>query len=266
MYKELDRNSNKRTEKIQLSKQDPFSILMLGVDKRAGDSGRSDSMIILTVNSELKSIKMLSIPRDMRTAIIGHGTIDKINHAYAFGGIKMSMDTVENFLDIPIDYFMEINMEGFKDVVDAVGGVTVKNNLDFTYENIHFPKGTLTLNGHDALAYSRMRYEDPNGDFGRQERQRQIIQGVIKKSSSVSSLTNYRDILNSLGQNIKTNLSFTDMINIPKNYRDASENIEQLSITGKGKRIDGIYYYIVSKKEQKNIQNQLKKHLAIKEN
>ena len=191
MYKDLNRNTDKRNENLQLSKQEPFSILMLGVDERKGDSGRSDSIIILTVNPEIKSVKMLSIPRDTRTEIIGHGTLDKINHAYAFGGIKMSMDTMENFLDIPIDYFMEINMEGFKDIVDAVGGVTVENNLDFTYENVHFAKGTINLDGVDALKYSRMRYEDPNGDFGRQERQRQIIQGILKKGASISTLANY---------------------------------------------------------------------------
>lgn len=264
MYKDLNRNTDKRNEKLQLSKQEPFSILMLGVDERKGDSGRSDSIIILTVNPELKSVKMLSIPRDMRTEIIGHGTLDKINHAYAFGGIRMSMDTIENFLDIPIDYFMEINMEGFKDIVDAVGGVTVENNLDFTYENVHFARDTIYLDGVDALKYSRMRYEDPNGDFGRQERQRQIIQGILKKGASISTLANYSTILDALSKNIQTNLAFNDMVDIQKNYRDASANIEQLSIKGKGTLIDGIYYFIVPKEEQQNIQTQLKEHLAIK--
>ena len=122
-------------------------------------------MIVLTVNPELKSVKMLSIPRDTRTEIVGHGTTDKINHAYAFGGIPMSMDTVENFLDIPIDYYLEINMESFNDIVNAVGGITVENNLDFTYENVHFAKGTITLDGESALKYSRMRYDNPNGDI-----------------------------------------------------------------------------------------------------
>lgn len=263
MYKEVKHHTNKRQEEIQLSKQESFSVLMLGVDERKGDRGRSDSIIVLTVNPKLKSVKMLSVPRDTRTNIIGHGTVDKINHAYAFGGVKMSMDTIENFLNIPIDYYLEINMEGFKDIVDAVGGVTVKNNLDFTYENVHFPIGTLTIDGTKALKFSRMRYDDPKGDFGRQERQRQIIQGIIHKGASISSLANYQNILDALSKNIQTNLTFDDMINIQKNYRDASDHIEQMTIKGNGKRINGIYYLIVSKEEQKNIQTQLRKHLAL---
>ncbi len=264
MYIDLDQNSDKRNHELVLTKQEPFSVLMLGIDEREGDSGRSDSMIVLTVNPELKSLKILSIPRDTRTEIIGQNTTDKINHAYAFGGVKMSIDTVENFLDIPIDYFLEVNMDGFKDIVDAVGGVTVQNNLDFTYDNVHFKKGTINLDGVDALKYSRMRYEGPKGDFSRQERQRQIIQAVIKKGASFSTLTNYKDILDVLSKNVKTNLTFGDMIDIQKNYRDATANLEQMKIKGKDMNIDNIYYYIVSKEEQQNIQSQLKVHLAIK--
>ena len=160
MLTSMDRNTDKQTNQLEQTGKKPFSVLLLGVDERVGDSGRSDSIIVLTVNPELKSIKMLSIPRDTRTEIIGQGTTDKINHAYAFGGIPMSVDTVEHFLGIPIDYYLEINMEGFKEIVDAVGGITVDNNLDFTSGNVHFAKGTITLDGEKALIYSRMRYED----------------------------------------------------------------------------------------------------------
>lgn len=239
-------------------------MLMLGVDERDGDKGRSDTMIVLTVNPQKKSVKMLSIPRDTRTEIIGHGTQDKINHAFAFGGAKMSMDTVENFLDIPIDYYMKINMEGFKDIVDAVGGVTVQNDLDFTSDGIHFAKGTQTLTGKEALAYSRMRHDDPSGDFGRQSRQRAIIEAVIKEGASLSSLTKYDEVFDALGNNIQTNLTFDDMMDIQKNYRDASKSITQSSINGNGTKIDGIYYYIVSDEEKEKVQSELKEQLSIK--
>ena len=84
---------------------------------------------------------MLSLPRDTRTDIIGHGTIDKMNHAYAYGGIPMSIKTVEGFLDIPIDYYVKMNMEGFQEIVNAVGGVTVENDMDLAYKGYSFPKG-----------------------------------------------------------------------------------------------------------------------------
>lgn len=193
---------------------------------------------------------MLSIPRDTRTEIVGHGTTDKINHAYAFGGVAMSMDTVENFLDIPIDYYMQINMEGFKDIVDAVGGVTVNNDLDFTYEGVHFPKGQISLNGKDALKFSRMRYEDPRGDFGRQLRQRLIIQAVIKEGASLNTLTNFGNIFEALGQNIKTNISFDEMVDIQANYKSAANDIDQLTISGTGQTINKVWYLVVNDEEK----------------
>lgn len=262
----IDREkSEKRAEEIALSKKEPFSLLMLGVDERKGDKGRSDTMIVLAVNPGTNSVKMLSIPRDTRTEIIGYGTTDKINHAYAFGGMKMSMDTVENFLDIPIDYYMQINMEGFKDIVDAVGGITVNNDLDFTYEGVDFNKGNITLNGEQALKYSRMRYEDPRGDYGRQLRQRQIIQQVINEGASVSTLANYGDIFSALGKNVKTNLTFDEMMDIQKNYRSAAKKVDQMTIKENGTKINGIYYGIVSEEEKQRVQNEMKAQLEINE-
>lgn len=264
MHQPIDRkHSAKRTDPVALTKKQPFSVLMLGVDERQGDKGRSDTIIVLTVNPNNKSVKMLSIPRDTRTEIVGKGKLDKINHAYAFGDIPMAMDTVEKFLDIPIDYYMKINMEGFKDIVDAVGGVTVQNNLDFTEGKYHFPVGEVTLNGDKALSFSRMRHEDPNGDFGREERQRLIIQAIIRKGASVSSLTNYNSIFQSIGKNVKTNLTFDEMVDIQKNYKDVGSNIQQMKISGTGTRINNIYYLLIAPEEQKRVQNELKAQLEL---
>ncbi|WP_108669014.1 LytR family transcriptional regulator [Peribacillus acanthi] len=237
----------------KLSKKEPFSVLLLGVDEREGDSGRSDTMIVMTVHPENKSVKMVSIPRDTRTEIVGRGKEDKINHAYAFGGPEMSIATVENFLNIPIDYYMKLNMEGFKDIVDAVGGVTVQNDLDFTYNGTHFPKGEIKLDGESALKYSRMRYDDSRGDFGRQQRQRQIIQAVMKEGASLSSLANYDDIFKVIGKNVKTNMTFSEMMDIQKNYKDATKTVEQIAVKGKGTKIDGVYYLLVSDEERQRV-------------
>lgn len=264
MHQPIERKqSEKRPEPVTLKEKDPFSVLMLGVDEREGDKGRSDTIIVLTVNPNTNSAKMLSIPRDTRTEIVGIGKEDKINHAYAFGGVPMAMDTVENFLDIPIDYYLQINMDGFKDIVDAVGGVTVNNTLDFTYSKVHFPEGEIKLNGNDALIFSRMRKQDPRGDFGRQTRQRQIIQGVIKEGASLSTLTNFSDIFTALGTNVKTNLTFDQMVDIQKNYKDVGGNIEQMEIKEQGTKIDKIYYGIVSPEEKQRVQNELKAQLEL---
>lgn len=255
--------SEKRNEEIQLTKKEPFSILILGIDQFEGDRGRSDTIIVLTVNPEQSSIKMLSIPRDTRTEIVGYGMDDKINHAFAFGGAEMAIATAENFLDMPIDYYIQINMEGFIELIDSLGGVTIYNDLEFTENGNHFPKGELTLNGEDALVFSRMRHEDPRGDFGRQLRQRQIIQAVLKEGASLSSIVNYKEMLNILGENIKTNLKFEEIVNIQKNYRSATNEIEQLSIEGSNAIINGIYYFIVSDEEKQRIQTELKTHLNL---
>lgn len=123
--------SERRTEAVNPSK-DNFSVLLLGDDARPGEKGaRTDAMLVATFNKDKNSIILTSIPRDMRVELIGRGTLDKINHAHAYGGLDMSIDTVEHFLDIPIDYYGWVNFEGLIEVVDALGGIEVDVQLDF---------------------------------------------------------------------------------------------------------------------------------------
>ncbi|MCJ7842440.1 LytR family transcriptional regulator [Lederbergia sp. NSJ-179] len=264
VHKPINRTPEvKRPSELSLQEKEPFSVLMLGVDERPGDKGRSDTMVVLTINPDKNSMEMLSIPRDTRVEIVGHGTVDKINHAYAFGDVEMSMNTVEKFLDIPIDYYIKMNMDGFKDIVNAVGGISVQNDLDFSQGGHHFPKGTLDLDGDAALSFARMRKQDARGDFGRQMRQRQVIEGVMNKGANISALWKYDDVLRALSNNVETNLSMDDMVNIQKNYAGARRKIEQLEIKGSGSTIDGIWYYIVPEEERTNIQTHLKEHLGL---
>lgn len=261
IHKPIERETEKREETLALEKQEPFSILLLGVDERENDRGRSDTMITVTVNPERQNVKMLSIPRDTLTEIVGRGFDDKINHAYAFGGPEMSMDTVENLLDIPIDYFVKINMEGFADLVDAVGGVKVNNTFAFTYEGKHFPLGEIELSGEDALKYTRMRYEDPNNDFGRQQRQRQVIEAIAKEGISITSITNYQKIFDALGKNLETNMTLSEIMDIQKNYRNALNSIDQLAVDSSDTLINNIYYGIIEDEEISRIQAELQEHL-----
>jgi len=264
MHEPIERErSEKRPDELSFTEKQPISILLIGVDERKNDRGRADSLIVMTVNPKKQSIEMLSIPRDTRTMIVGKGKEDKINHSYAFGGVEMTLATVEQFLDIPIDYYIKVNMESFKDIVDAVGGVTVNNSFAFEYEGESFPKGEITLNGEKALKYARMRYDDPRGDFGRQDRQKQVIEAIIKKGASFSSLANYNDILEAIGKNIKTNLTFEEMKQIQANYKEARRHIEQLHMQGKGQKINGVYYLIVSEEERAAISQRLKTHLEM---
>lgn len=256
--------SAKREEAVDVTAKEPFSALILGVDEREGDVGRSDTMIVLTVNPALQTTKMLSIPRDTYTEIVGQGFKDKINHAYAFGGIEMSMKTVENLLDIPIDYVAQVNMESFVDIVDIVGGITVNNTFAFDYEGETFSIGELELDGEKALKYVRMRYDDPSGDFGRQNRQKQVIQGVLKEAISVQTVLNYQSIFKTLEANVQMNVMFDDLRSIQKNYASSFKNIEQLYLNnGAGKMMNNIYYYMPNDSELEEIQKILQEHLEI---
>ncbi|MFB6588499.1 LytR family transcriptional regulator [Bacillus thuringiensis] len=265
VHKPLDRDkSDKRDKKVEIADNKPISILLMGVDQEGNGTGRSDSLMLFTLNQKTKSMKITSIPRDSYTEIVGKGKKDKINHAYAFGGIDMAVKTVENFLNVPVDHYIEVNMAGFKDIVDAVGGVEVNNDLEFTSREQHFAKGNIHLNGETALKYTRMRYEDPRGDFGRQMRQRQVIQAVIKKGASVSSLASYGDVLKAIEKNVKTSLTQDQMFDIQKNYKDCMENSEEIQIPGDGhKAADGIWYYYVPDAAKQDITNKLRAHLEL---
>lgn len=264
MYTPIEREkSEKRPQEVDMESGDPLAFLLMGVDARGADRGRTDTLMVLTVNPQENSMKMLSIPRDTRTEIVGRGFQDKINHAYAFGGPEMSINTVENFLDIPIDYFITVNMEGFKEIVDALGGVTVDNDFAFTQSGYTFEEGELFLNGDEALAYSRMRKQDPRGDFGRNDRQRKVVMGMVDAGAQISNLTRTGPILKSLGNNLSTNLSFEEMLQIANNYRNARHNVEELQLSGSGTMIDSIYYYIVPEEERIRVSNELKEHLGM---
>lgn len=256
--------SEKRVEAVDVAEQHPFSALILGVDERDDDVGRSDTMILLTVNPTEGTSKMLSIPRDTYTEIAGLNKKDKINHAYAFGGMEMSVLTVEKLLDIPIDYVAKVNMEGFMEIVDFVGGITVDNTFEFTSRGKTFAEGPIFLNGEQALTYVRMRYTDPNGDFGRQNRQKQVIQQVIDKGISLNNLFNYQSALEILKNNVTMNITFDEIQNIQRNYGNSLGNIEQLYFeNGQDRQIGGIYYYIPDESELSEIRKTFKMHLGL---
>lgn len=270
MHKPISRTvSQKRTTEVKFSKKDPITILLVGVDKRKGDSGRTDSMIVATVNPAKKTTTLVSIPRDTKTKIVStskpsKNRITKINAAYAYGGIEMTIDTVENFLNVPIDYYVQVNMEGFKDIVNAVGGIDVNNQYAFELDGVTLKKGPQHLNGLQALEYARMRHEDPRGDFGRQDRQKEVITKVIHKGASISTLTNYNHILTALEDNIETNLTMDDIIGIQSNYKAAAKTINKVEIAGDGKNTTSGWYYFVSDKTRQELSNQLREQLNLK--
>ncbi|MCD9023686.1 LCP family protein [Cohnella silvisoli] len=253
----INKEVAQRLRHPNLSAEEPFSILLLGVDERAGDRGRSDTMILLTVQPKKKSATALSIPRDTRVIMPNTGKYDKINHAYAFGGTSLAVEAVEHLFGVPIAYYMKTNMEGLVSIVDTVGGVDIDNPRKFDFVGYSFAAGPQHLNGEQALAYSRMRKEDPQGDFGRTQRQRQVLANVVDRVVSVNSITKLPRLLSHLSEFVRTNLTSQNMIDLALNYRPAINNVETLYINGQGQMIKGIYYYVVKPEERQKIQQHL---------
>jgi polyisoprenyl-teichoic acid--peptidoglycan teichoic acid transferase len=273
LYSQVNKAATKMHEKIdwvgsgnqkeKIDQKKPLTILLMGVDERAGDKGRSDTLIVMKLNPKDDSMTMLSIPRDTRVEIVGRGTKDKINHSYAFGGTKMTVETVENFLDLKLDYYIKVNMEALSEIVDALGGITVNNNLTWSDEGYYkkgyvYQKGEITLDGPKTLGYVRMRHLDNRGDFGRQDRQRQVINAIIDKGASISSINKVDNILEVLGERVKTNMTFEEMKDIQQGYSSARKNKKTLSIQGSGKKIDGVYYWVPTDESVGKVQEALK--------
>ncbi|MHC5248869.1 LCP family glycopolymer transferase [Enterococcus sp. LJL90] len=277
-YESVERISEtKRSEEVDYSSLEPISILLMGVDTdvertEEGDTGRTDSMMVVTINPGTGQTTMVSIPRDTLVEMdYQYGNVyiqyDKINAAYAYGGAALAMKTVEDLLDIPIDHYATVNMDGMADLIDAVGGVTVNNAFAFDLNMEHFDEGELQLTGKRAVEYARMRYEDPNGDYGRQERQREVLEQLFNQITSVGTLSNYQNLLDVLGENGKTDLDWSTISSLVQNYTPALSNfvtdqLQGVDYTGDGYIGEsGISFQQVTEEEIIRVQNLLKEQL-----
>lgn len=258
--------SSSTTQKISATK--PISVLLLGADTGEDGrtyQGRSDTIIVATINPKTKKTTMMSIPRDTLTKIKGasSSSIQKINAAYELGGAKATKKTVESLLNIPIDYTVTINMKGLKSLVDAVGGVTVTSKYNFTFDHVTIKKGTHHLTGKEALSFARMRYDDPLGDYGRQMRQQQVIKAVAKKLMSANSITKYSSILNIVKKNVNTDMNFKTMLAMAEKYRSAGTTIQSDHLQGQNATINGSSYQIASTKELRRVSKKIRQNLGL---
>lgn len=165
--------------------------VLLGSDSRDPDdagAGRSDSLMVMHLAADRKAAYLVSFPRDMYVPIPGHGK-NKINAAYSFGGVPLAVETLEQLLDTRMDHVVVIDFDGFIRLTEQLGGVTVENEHASKSRGYTFPKGEITLKGDEALAYVRERYELPRGDLDRAERQRLVVQAILRKALSRDVLT-----------------------------------------------------------------------------
>ncbi|MFS0656778.1 LCP family protein [Bacillus sp. 179-C3.3 HS] len=277
-YDELARGEkSKLRDAVVDIKKKPFSVLFVGIEDYAtdGDLGRSDSLIVATINPQDKTMKMLSIPRDTRVRLASDTTGNKvkINAAFAKGGKDETIDTVEQFLDIPIDKYATVDFDGFKDVIDEVGGIDVDVPFDFHEKSdvkeskkIYFQKGNMHLNGEEALAYARMRKQDPRGDFGRNDRQKQILRAMIDQMSRPNNIANVDNIAKEVSDHISTNFRITEGLALQQIYSGfKGDDTDTLSIKGTDLYVgpNRTYFFEPDQANLAEVQYELRTHLKL---
>ncbi|ALB29544.1 LCP family protein [Companilactobacillus heilongjiangensis] len=250
----------------QLKNKRPISILLMGTDTGAlgrNDRGRTDSMMVITLQPNKHKTTITSIPRDTAVNIPGYGRPSKINAAYSMGQTKMAITAVQKLLNIPIDFYILINMGGMEKVIDEVNGVQVTPTMDFEYEGYSFKKDHKTLmDGKKALAYTRMRHEDPNLDYGRQSRQRAVLTALVLKSTSMATLLN-QDFVDSLSDQTQTDMTFEDFKNITQKYHLARKEISQTHLQGESTEIDEQDMEVVDQYELQRVTDQIRDNLGL---
>ncbi|SEP75604.1 transcriptional attenuator, LytR family [Virgibacillus subterraneus] len=272
-YKEDGRDKSDLREKEVDPSEDNVSILIAGVDasdvRSNSNSSRTDTLMLATLNKEDKSVKMLSIPRDSFVYIPEVGYETKINHAHAYGGMDATVKTVENLMDIPVDYYVKLNFEAFIDVVDAVNGITVDVPYELYEQNssdvegaVHLLPGEQDLNGEEALALARTRKYD--NDIERGKRQQEIIKSVIKKAVSIDSILKYDNIIEAVGKNMATNMTFSEMKSFIS-YGTGGGNLdfETYTLEGRDYQPGDTYYWQLDDVALTETKEMFKQHLEI---
>jgi polyisoprenyl-teichoic acid--peptidoglycan teichoic acid transferase len=265
-YEEFRPDAEKRN-----LKEESFSILFIGVDdsqsRKFHEATRTDALILATFNPKDESVKMVSIPRDSYVYIPSQDSYNKINHAHVYGGVKGTVETVEELFDIKIDYYVKMNFYAFIDVVDALGGIEVEVPYDISEKDsedhhnaIVLEEGLQTLDGEEALALARTRKKD--NDIERGKRQQEIIKAIVKKAATMGAVTKYDDIIEAVGKNMKTNLTFDEMMSLVSYVTAGSNlNIESYTLEGTDDYVGDAYVYRLDEQSLEEVKQEFKHHL-----
>lgn len=245
---QLDR-MNFDTELIKA--KDKTTILIMGVDIRHDDAGRSDTMMIATIDPKKDSASLLSVPRDTRVRIYGYG-YDKINAAFAYGGEPLAERTVENFLGINIDHYVTIDVSSFVKIIDAIGGIDVDVEKRMYYEDpwdddgglyIDLYPGLQHMDGKTAVTY--VRYRDSEGDIGRIKRQQKFMAACMEKVMSPTFIPRIPAVLREVIDAVDTDMTTRQLLELAGSLKSAQQNgLESDMVPGYPLYIDEISYWI----------------------
>ncbi|MFK4998705.1 LCP family protein [Bacillus sp. N9] len=223
--------------------------------------------MLATLNEKEKSVKLLNIPRDSYVYINEVGYKTKINHAHAYGGPRATIETVEDLLDVPVDYYVRMDFDAFMQVVDALGGIDIDVPYAFSeqdsndYEGaISLQAGMQTLNGEEALALARTRKLD--NDIERGKRQQEIMKAILKKAASGASITKYGKVIDAIGSNMKTNMTFDEITSLVDYGISGNLTVETMTIEGNDSYIPNlsgknIYYWQLNEQSVREVQKTL---------
>lgn len=252
-YNSMNRRVNDETVMVA---EDKLLIMVMGVDRREDDVGRSDTLLLATVDPEQKKAALLSIPRDTRVRIEGHG-YDKINHAYAYGGHELSRETVEGLIGAKVDQYILIDTHAFERIIDALGGIDIEVEKSMYYEDpwdddgglvIDIAPGEQHMDGSKAIQY--VRYRDSEGDIGRIKRQQKFIRAVVEKAATPSIIVKLPSIVKEINDAVETDLSLSRMVSLIGMVKEIRENgIESAMLPGTPAYIDDVSYWIPNLKE-----------------
>ena len=225
------------------------NIVVMGCDIRKDDAGRSDTLFVVMLDKSKKNAALLSVPRDTRVKIKGHGW-DKINAAFAYGGQKLTRETVQDFLGIKLNNYVVVDFQGFKGLVDAVGGVDINVEKRMYYYDpydgfeIDLRPGMQHMDGKTAMQY--VRYRDEEGDIGRIHRQQKFLMALYKHIASKNIIAKIPGISKQIMSMVKTDLSLKEMVELGNVMRDMVEKdgLKMSMVPGEPEYIDGISYWI----------------------
>ena len=256
-YEPVDRERSDLREE-DATVEDSFTVLILGTDENksraekenlGGDDFRTDSMILATFDKNSDDVKLVNIPRDTLAYIETEEYFDKINHAHMYGGPSASMNAVESLLNVPVDYYVRINMAGVVDIVDSVGGIEFDVPFDMNepdqYDTgrIILEEGVQELDGEEALAVVRSRRVD--SDLGRGNRQMELVEAVLNKVKSSGGLTKIDDLIKVVADNTRHNFTSKDIRQLASYYafNDISFDSTQLRGSDYWHPGNGAYFY-----------------------
>jgi LCP family protein required for cell wall assembly len=225
------------------------NVVVMGCDIRKDDVGRSDTLFVVMLDKSKKNAALLSVPRDTRVQIKGHGW-DKINSAFAYGGHKLTQETVQDFLGIKLHNYVVVDFQGFKDLVDVIGGVDINVEKRMYYYDpyanfeIDLRPGKQHMDGKTAMQY--VRYRDEEGDIGRIRRQQKFIMALYQQIASKNIIAKMPGVSKQIMSMIKTDLSLKEMMELGKVMHDMLEKdgLKMSMVPGEPKYIDGISYWI----------------------